>query len=167
MDTNSFSVESLTGTDLFKEIVQIGIVVEDMDKALAGMKNVFGLEPDVLSDNNYKSTWYKGEIIDAPVKAAFFNFFNVQLEFLAPIGETDTIWHDYLDEGFRKAGHALHHLRFDVDNNDEETAFLASKGIEKYMEGTSLVDPSATFTYYDSVDQLGFILECVTKPKTQ
>jgi len=28
----------------------------------------------------------------------------------------DGIWHDYLDEGFRKHGHALHHLRFDVED---------------------------------------------------
>jgi catechol 2,3-dioxygenase-like lactoylglutathione lyase family enzyme len=150
-------------TDIFTDIVQVGIVVEDIEKAKAGMRAVFGLEPDHESNSTYKQTWYRGAIIDAPVKAAFYNHFNVQLEFLQPVGNVDTVWHDYLDEGFRKKGHALHHLRFDVDNNDEATAALEAVGISKYMEGRSLVDPNATFTYYDSVDTLGFILEAVTK----
>ena len=151
--------------DKLGNIVQIGIVIEDMEKAKAGMKKIFGLVPDLESDNIYKKTWYRGEIIDAPVKAAFYNHFNVQLEFLQPVGEVDTVWHDYLDEGFRTHGHALHHIRFDVENNDEITAALAEVGVEKYMEGKSLVDPSATFTYYDSVKEVGFIIEAVTKSK--
>ncbi len=151
--------------DLLGDIVQVGIVIEDMEKVKAGMEKVFGLVPDSESDNIYKKTWYRGQIIDAPVKAAFYNAFNVQLEFLQPIGDTDTAWHDYLDEGFRQHGHALHHLRFDVENNDEATAALAKRGITKYMEGKSLVDPSATFTYYDSTEAVGFIIECVTKSK--
>ena len=150
---------------LLGDIVQVGIVIEDMEKAKAGMEKVFGLVPDSESDNIYKKTWYRGQIIDAPVKAAFYNAFNVQLEFLQPIGDTDTAWHDYLDEGFRQHGHALHHLRFDVENNDEATAALAKRGVTKYMEGRSLVEPSATFTYYDSTDAVGFIIECVTRSK--
>ena len=142
--------------ELLGDITQVGIVIEDMEKAKAGMLKVFGLKPDAESDNLYKKTWYRGEIIDAPVKAAFYN---------QPVGDTDTIWHDYLDEGFRKHGHALHHLRFDVEDNDEVTKAMEERGIAKYMEGKSLVDPTATFTYYDSVEALGFIIEAVTKSK--
>lgn len=151
--------------ELLGDIVQVGIVVEDMEKAKAGMRAVFGLEPDLEGDNVYTGTWYRGEIIDAPVKAAFYNQLNVQLEFLQPVGDTPTVWHDYLDEGFRARGHALHHLRFDVGDNDEVTRVLAERGVQKYMEGRSLVDPSATFTYYDAVDQVGFVIEAVTRTK--
>ncbi len=42
---------------------------------------------------------------------------------------------------------------------------MEERGIAKYMEGKSLVDPTATFTYYDSVEALGFIIEAVTKSK--
>ena len=152
-------------TDLLGDITQVGIVVSDLEKAKAGMLKVFGLEPDIEGDNLYKKTWYRGEIIDAPVKSAFYNSLNVQLEFLQPVGDIDTIWRDYLSEGFNGRGHALHHLRFDVEDNDEVTKAMADRGIEKYMEGRSLVDPSASFTYYDSVDTLGFIVEVVTKSK--
>ncbi len=37
--------------------------------------------------------------------------------------------------------------------------------MQKYMEGQSLVDPSARFTSYDSVDLVGFVIEAVTMPK--
>lgn len=149
--------------ELLGDIVQIGIVTDDIEKAKQGMKSIFGLSPDIENDSVYKKTWYRGEVIDAPVKAAFYNQFNVQLEFLQPIGDTDTVWHDYLEEGFKGRGHALHHVRFDVANNDEVTEKLAALGIEKYMEGKSLVDPRSTFTYYDSVEAVGFIIEVVTK----
>ena len=71
--------------ELLGDITQVGIVIEDMEKAKAGMLKVFGLKPDAESDNLYKKTWYRGEIIDAPVKAAFYNQLNVQLEFLQPV----------------------------------------------------------------------------------
>ena len=47
------------------DIVQVGIVVDDMDKVKRGMKTIFGLDPSAESDNVYKKTWYKGDLIDA------------------------------------------------------------------------------------------------------
>lgn len=151
-------------SDVLHDIVQVGIVVEDLEKAKAGMKQMFGMEPDAESRNIYKNTWYRGNLVDAPVDVACYNGFNIQLEFLAPVGDSDSVWHDYLIEGPHH-GHALHHLRFDVDDNDEVTELMESVGVKKYMEGQSLVDPSARFTYYDSVGLVGFIVEVVTKSK--
>ena len=65
--------------ELLGDIVQVGIVVDDMNKVKTGMKTIFGLDPSAESDNVYKKTWYKGDLIDAPVKAAFYNQFNVIL----------------------------------------------------------------------------------------
>ncbi len=150
---------------LLGDIVQIGIVVDDIEKAKAGMKQVFGVDPDNESDNLFRKTWCRGEIIDAHVKALFYNQFNVELEFLQPVGEENTIWRDYLNEGYEVRGHAIHHIRFDVDNNDEISEIMAAHGISKYMEGNSIVSPGGKFTYYDAVDVVGFIIEVVTKTK--
>lgn len=160
------NIDGVKLTDVFNEIVQVGIVVENMDAAIKGMKQVFDLDPDATSDNYYKNTWYRGEIITAPAKAAFYNFFNVQLEFLQPIGDDPSIWQDYLEEGPHH-GHALHHLRFNVEDNDVASALMERAGVAKYMEGQSLVDPTARFTYYDAVPLVGFIIEAVTKPKDE
>ncbi len=162
----AINIDGVKLTDVFNEIVQVGIVVEDMDAAIKGMKQVFDLDPDATSDNYYKNTWYRGEIITAPAKAAFYNFFNVQLEFLQPIDDDPSIWQDYLKEGPHH-GHALHHLRFNVEDNDVASALMERAGVVKYMEGQSLVDPTARFTYYDAVPLVGFIIEAVTKPKDE
>ncbi len=162
--------------DYLGPIVQIGIVVKSNEAAKAGMKKVFGQDPSAESENTYVDTWYRnhetGEvsIIDAPVDALFYRMFNIELEFLAPRGDMDTVWHDYLKETglleeSKNPGHALHHLRFNVPDNDRATELLEARGIKKYMEGRSLVDPTARFSYYDAIDQLGFIVECVTAPK--
>ena len=82
-------IKDIAVTDEFGEIVQIGIVVKDLEKVQEGMLEVFGLEPDAGGEFLYKGCIYKGSdtLIDAPVLSSFYNFFNIQLEFLQPIGE--------------------------------------------------------------------------------
>ena len=122
---------------------------------------VFGSNPQKHPKSHKKSVYRDGKVIDAEVVSAFYNFFNIQLEFLQPTGEDDTIWSDYLKMG----QNGLHHIRFDVTDNDVVTKLMAEKGIAVWMEGTSLIDPTARFTYYDSLDKLGFIVEAVTRSK--
>lgn len=143
---------------LGNQIVQVGIIVKDMAKVRQGMLDVFGLEPDSEGDVVYKQVLYRRETHDAPVRNAFYNYFNIQFEFLEPIGEEDTIWRDYLNMG----QYSLHHLRWNVEDNDKVTALMAEKGIGIWMEGESLVTPGKKFTYYDSLDKVGFIIEAVT-----
>ena len=40
----------------------------------------------------------KIKTVDALVVSAFYNFFNIQLEFLQPVGDTQTVWRDYVSE---------------------------------------------------------------------
>ena len=54
-------------SEVFHDIVQVGIVVEDLEKAKAGMRQLFGMEPDAESRNVYKGTWYRGIVVDAEV----------------------------------------------------------------------------------------------------
>lgn len=155
-------VQDLTLTDELRDIVQIGIITDDIERTKKGMLEVFGLEPDAGGHSVYKKSVYRdGKVVDAEVVSAFYNFFNIQLEFLQPTGEDDTIWSDYLKMG----QNGLHHIRFDVTDNDVVTKLMAEKGIAVWVEGTSLIDPTARFTYYDSLDKLGFIVEAVTRSK--
>lgn len=147
--------------DYLGRIVQIGIVVEDVQKSVDGMKQTFGMEPTVYQINNYIDVWHEGTITDAPMKVACFDLFDTQLEFIQPLGTDDT-WKDYLDQGPHH-GHGIHHVRFDVDDNDAASRMLHEAGIEKCMEGRSIFNPEARFTYYDAREKLGFIIECVTK----
>lgn len=154
-------IKDVTVTDEFGEIVQVGIIVKDLEKAKQGMLDVLGLAPDAGGESLYRDCIYKNsdEPIDAPVLAAFYNFFNIQLEFLQPVGDQATVWSDYVKMG--QSG--LHHIRFDVDDQDRANQLMAEKGIGIWMEGHSLINPASRFTYYDSLDKLGFIVEAVTR----
>ena len=61
------------------DIVQIGIVVEDMEKTKQAMRTIFGLESEAGGESLYRGCLYRteGETVDAPVISAFYNFFNM------------------------------------------------------------------------------------------
>lgn len=148
--------------DYAKGIIQVGIVVEDLDSAVQGMREVFDMEPDLIRDMDYPTVEYRGEETAGRVRVAMLNQFGVQLEFMQPIGEGDSVWRDHLKDG--KPASGLHHIRFsDVDDNDVFSQAMASRGVEVLQEGASIVNPGAKFTYYDTADRFGFITEVVTK----
>ncbi len=155
----------LLPTDILKSVFQVGFVVDDLDSTIDGMRKVLGVEPESASLMTYPGVRYRDQVVDATARIAFYRQFGVELEFIQPVGSEATIWKDYLDNcsGQRNA---LHHVRFnDVDDNDVLTEILAERGVEVYQEGDSIVNPGSKFTYYDTVDQLGFVIEVVTKKK--
>ena len=154
--------EALKLTDVLTSVVQVGLVVADLDAKMEGMRAVFGLEPDTLFEAAFAGTLYHGQVIDAPARIANYNYFGVQLEFIQPLGDT-SIWRDFLNET-SGSKHALHHVRFtDVEDNDVVTRLMQERGIERYQEVKSFVHPGGKGTYYDTVEQLGFFVEVVTK----
>jgi hypothetical protein len=106
---------------------------------------------------------YRGEATGAWARIASYRQFGVAIEFMEPMGEGASMQKDALREC---GGHALHHIRFnDVDDNDEVTQMMAERGVEVYQEGGSIVNPNGKFTFYDTIAQLGFATEVVTKPR--
>lgn len=152
-------------TDVLKEIVQIGVVVPDLDKAIASVKRILGIEPDWVEHFHYTGVVYRGESVRASARVASYDHFGVNLEYMEPTGPDKSMWQDYLDIA-RKNGYAMQHVRFsNVPDNDEVTAVLAGRGIEVYQEGDSVVNPDCKFTYYDTAKELGFVIEVLTEPK--
>lgn len=153
--------QALKLTDLLTSVVQVGLVVDDLDAKMAGMRAVFGLEPDSLFEATFAETRYRDQIVDAPARIANYDYFGVQLEFIQPLGDT-SIWRDFLNEN--PSRHCLHHVRFtDVEDNDVVTRLMAERGFDRYQEVKSFVHPGGKGTYYDTVDTLGFFVEVVTK----
>jgi hypothetical protein len=55
-------------------------------------------------------------------------------------------------------------VRFtDVEDNDAISALMAKRGIDVYQEVKSFVRPGGKSTYYDTVADLGFLVEVTTK----
>ena len=74
-------VQDLTLTDELRDIVQIGIITDDIERTKKGMLEVFGLEPDAGGHSVYKKSVYRdGKVVD-------FHTFAVEQQFL------DTVYH--------------------------------------------------------------------------
>ncbi|SDG24077.1 Glyoxalase/Bleomycin resistance protein/Dioxygenase superfamily protein [Pseudonocardia oroxyli] len=133
---------------------QVGVVVRSLDAAADGMRAVFGLEPHTRVENTYRRTEYRGTEIDATVGVLLYDLGGVELEFLAPRTEGN-VWADHLAE----KGEGMHHLRFAVDSHATTAADLRERGVETYQQGESMRGGGVRYAYYDTVSQLGFLIE--------
>lgn len=155
--------KELQPMDLINRIIQIGVVVDDLDKAIEGMRKVLGAEPRFVKLMDYPWVRYRGKEVPGKARIASYSL-GIEVELMEPVGEGDLAWKDHLANAPRVAGYALHHIRFnDVEDNDQLSEVLAKRGIEVYMEGGSVVNPGGRFTYYDTREDLGFVIEAVTK----
>ncbi len=136
-------------------VVQVGIIVSDIEKTLAGYVEVFGLEkcPEItLTDGPEKAhTNYRGKTTGAVAKLAFIHMGQVDIELIEPVGGPST-WKEFLDEH----GEGVHHIAFFVKGTDKVVAYLEGKGIPKVQQGDYT---GGMYTYLDSAAKLGVILE--------
>lgn len=143
--------------NLFTNLSQVGFIVKDMDKTIAAMKLVFGVEPDVVNNVSPANKRYHGKPADFDAILALYNFANVQLELIQPVSGK-SIWQEHLDQH----GEGLHHIRFTVENQEEAIAYMAAKGISPSQQGDSLT-PNVQWDYFDTEPVLGFIVEILSK----
>ena len=156
--------KKLVPLDLVDKIIQLGVVVPDLEKAMEGMRRILGAEPVFVKLMDYPWVEYFGERVDGKARIASYHL-GIELEIMEPVGDCDVAWKDHLRDA-PGPGYALHHVRFnDVDDVEEFTALMAERGIKVYQEGASVVNPGGKFVYYDTREDLGFVIEVVTTGK--
>ena len=140
--------------DHFRNLSQVGFVVRDLDKTIEKMQRVLGTEPDtILEMPNYdrENSGVDGDFI---TRIAFYEFCNIQLEFIQPLGGK-TVWQKFIDQG----GEGIHHIRFSVSDFEGTKKCMHEKGIGMSVEGPSARIPGLRWGYFDTEEPLGFILE--------
>lgn len=106
----------------------VGIVVENMDKAIDYYSSVFGIGPFNTEVYDLNEFIHHGQPINAKVKAAIAGAGPVFIELIEVLeGETPH------SEFFREKGEGLQHIAFTVDDIDSTLAKLAENGIEPLM----------------------------------
>ncbi|MBR5471741.1 MAG: VOC family protein [Oscillibacter sp.] len=142
----------------FTEISQVGIVARDKEKVIANMREVFGAEPDQCTvckvspaENNGN---YYGEPGDFEADLLFYNFANLQIEYMIP-RHGKNIWSDWMDEH----GEGIHHVLFNVDSFDGAVADMKEKGIDLIQDGPSTLKKGLHWGYFDGYDKVGFVFE--------
>lgn len=142
-----------------KTITQIGVVVPDLEAAMEGMRQIFGVEPARFGRTPGSNKFYKGQPGDFAAKMAFYDFANIEIELVEP-QEGDSIWKEFLDSG--KCG--LHHLRFSVDSMEDTMKDMRERGAEVVMESESVRQiPGLRWAYFDTEKALDWTIEVLNE----
>lgn len=139
------------------KIVQIGIVVDDVEKYAQKYAKFFGVEtPNVIISEklDIAKTHYHGKQTKARVKQAFFNFDNITIEVLEPVGGPST-WREFLENN----GPGVHHIAFQVKGMDQRIDEMENRGADLIQQGQWTGGSGGRYAYFDSNDQLAVILE--------
>ena len=149
----------MTDNDFFRnhDIVQIGIIVADIEKAAQAYANLFGFEkPDCVTTEPLEQaqTSYHGRPTEARAKLAFFQFNNTTIELIEPIGGPST-WKEFLDA----RGPGMHHIAFNVKDTDRQIALLEGMGAKLVQQGRWTTGSGGRYAYLEDVPNVPVVLE--------
>ncbi len=144
----------------FKRISQVAIVVKNIEKSRADWAKLLGVKENpinVTEDWEATHMTFRGKPSKAKAKLTFFQFENITLELIEPVGDPST-WQQFGD----KKGEGIHHIAFNVEdlNGTLETFRKSGVGVEQrgdYRGGC--------YVYMDSVGKLGGTIELLFNRK--
>ena len=141
----------------FENIMQVGIVVEDIQKTCSNLETIFGIGSWEIVDwppRERMKRWYRNSPADFTAKMAFCQVGNVELEIIQPLSGK-SIWRDFLDE----KGEGIHHIRFNVDDHKVvEDRLQKDFGIQSIQHGDG-IRPGTVWMNFGSEKAVGFIIE--------
>ena len=148
------------GRGMFTDFVQIGVVVQDLDKSTRALTEIFGIGPFRTiewppADRTNFERFYYGERAEFTARMAFAEMGPVELELIQPL-DGDSIWADFL----RERGEGIHHIRFNVPDLVPVTEYLGGHGIRIAQDGSGL-RPGTHWANFDTEDFVGFTIEAM------
>jgi methylmalonyl-CoA/ethylmalonyl-CoA epimerase len=146
------------------EVHQVGIVVADLDTALAAYSGLCGSAPDdwrldVFGPDSVDELTVRGARASFSMRLAFHGQ-APEVELIQPLAGP-SIYAEWLAE----RGSGLHHLAVVVRSLDEATAAMERAGFPPVQAGRGFApDGRGGFAYYDTTAALGYLLEAVELP---
>ena len=143
-----------------RPVGQVGILVPDLDVALERWSAAWGGGPwrcFTYGPEFVPSFWYRGEPSRSSMRLALGTQMP-QIELIQPLGGGPSVY-----DG---CGPGLHHLGFYVESLVEAMTSMADAGYETTQWGAGYgLDGDGGFAYFDTVADLGVILEAIEVPK--
>lgn len=140
--------------------LKLAFVVDDLDEYLERFATLFGLQKSesiVTGPEEETQIEYRDMPTAGRARIGYIPLENIVLELIEPI-DGPSIWRSFLE----KKGCGLHHIGFIVDDLAEVTADLVNLDLPCVQRGLFPgmgSSPSGTYTYHDSIEQLGFDIE--------
>ena len=115
--------ESKANGSPFSKLMQVGVVVKDMDKAIEKLSalGIGPFETRILPPE--RQEWFRGKSLDATPKISIAMMGDIQLELIEP-ADVDSPHKEFLDN----KGEGIQHLGFAVGNVQEEVEKLIGQG---------------------------------------
>lgn len=141
---------------LFDSVIQIGIVVPDVDKAIESYRDLLQVRKwninQVDTVTGKGGNFHKnGKPIQAKVKIAWANIGNVELELIEP-QDQHSLYADFL----RERGPGIHHVMLGTSNYATCLKHMNSQKIAAIGGGEL---QGTRFQMFDTQELLGFICE--------
>jgi methylmalonyl-CoA/ethylmalonyl-CoA epimerase len=144
--------------DRFRDVVQIGVVVKDLDKSIQALGDIFGIGPFRTIDwppagRTDIEKFYYGQPGDFTARMAFTELGPVELELIQPVSGR-SIWADFLDQH----GEGIHHIRFNLEDLEPVLEYLTGHNIGVAQMGSGL-RPGTIWANLDTESTVGFTIE--------
>ena len=138
-----------------KEIVQVGILVRDVEKAAKKLERLVGIGPFEILEPDYRDLTYRGKTGRFKMRIALARAGPVQVELMQPLyGETI-----YVEFAQRK-GYGLHHLGIKTENMEQSVKEMQDKGFKVIQSGNR---PGVKWAYLSTEEETGVIFELLEK----
>lgn len=146
----------------FKRLMQIGIIVRNVEEAVANYEAV-GIGPWEVStiDNRFppfEDLRLDGQVLTEKgpvIKTAMISIYGMEWELIEPIA--DTSYKKWLEEH----GPGLHHVAFDTETPYEQllAGWEEKNGKKPWVRGQA-IHGAMDFSYLDLREEMGLIVEC-------
>ncbi|MDE6923509.1 MAG: VOC family protein [Oscillospiraceae bacterium] len=145
----------------FKQLLQIGMIVRDVDKAVRYYEDVLGMGPWTVSfmrgdEPPMEDLTVDGKPMPCIVsKLAFLNAYGIELELIEPIA--DTPFKQWLEEH----GPGIHHIAAVTQTPYDELlrSYRRSTGKDIWIRGQGL-QGLMDYSFLDLREETGLIVEC-------
>jgi hypothetical protein len=140
----------------FEKIVQIAIVTRDIEASAKRWSALLGMPQSPITTTRpgqEVKVVYRGKPSSGRAKLAFFKTGQVVLELIEPVGG-DTAWKEYLDQ----YGEGVQHIGIQVTDLEGSVRRIQQLGYPEIHRGRYDKD-NGTYVYFDTVKQLGTVVE--------
>lgn len=144
----------------FTKLLQIGIVVDDLEKYMKRYTDDYGIGPWIVHDFNDKMVTERtvhGASVDYRMRLALCDFLNVQWELIEPY-HGESIYTEFLEQH----GPGIHHVAMATSGTHDETVeLMKSRGVEINQTGNFAGNG---YSHLDLVPDLGMVVEIYNTP---
>jgi hypothetical protein len=147
-------------------IAQIGVLVEDLDRAVENYWKVGGIGPWHIYTYQrplIKAMHYRGQPANYKMRIALAWVDSLCIELIETI-EGDSIYQEFVE----KRGYGLHHLGVVVEDAEAVIAQAEAVGVAVIQDGSGYgLQGDGHYAYLDTEAQLGIIIELMQLPKVR